>query len=213
MKTRRRRIARLQLGAARLSASQGLNRMRVLGTLFCVLSLVPVSPAAAQVVDQDDGVRDAHRVLQLSTAGSLLITASLGTMIAINKPTLFGDGRCAEGGAEPILGHYGCHGLSVLHGLSAIVSTVLYTATVAVEFAAYDWPGRNDHGTAYDVASAVHLGGMATLPLLGIITAVPMVLGTDQNESGDFQRVMRTLHLAFGYITVAAYGATTAIDF
>ena len=180
----------------------------------CLTLLSHTTRAAAQTTaDQtDEGVRDAHRVLQLSTAGSLLLTSTLGTMIAINKPTLFGEGRCAEGGAEPIFGEYGCKGLSVVHGLSAILSTILYTATVATEFAAFDWPGQNDHGTAYDVASAVHLGGMALLPIVGIITAVPMVLGMEQDESSEFQRIMRTLHLAFGYITVGTFGATVAVD-
>ncbi len=175
------------------------------------LCLAPAGLARAQD-DQDGAVRDAHRVLQVSTAGSLLVTATLGTLVAINKPTLFGDGRCAAGGAEPIFGEYGCMGLSVLHGLSAILSVILYSATTAVELAAFDWPGQNDHGTAFDVASGAVLGTMALMPFLGILTAVPEVLGIDRQTADTYQRVMRTLHLSFGYLLVGTYVTTVAID-
>lgn len=183
----------------------------VTAAILAAALLGQASPAAAQNAGQDD-VRDAHRVLQWTTAGSLLLTGTLGTLVAMNKPTLFGEGRCAKGGPEPIFGEYGCEGLSVVHGLSAILSTVLYTATVTTEFAAFDWPGRNDHGTGYKVASAVHLAGMGVLPIVGIVAAVPMVLGMEMDEAGWFQRIMRTLHLSFGYVTVGTYMATAAIE-
>lgn len=177
------------------------------------LALTSAFSGRAQAQASDD-VRDAHMVLQKSTAVSLLVTGTLGTLVAINQPTLFGDGRCAEDSdAEPLLGDYGCRGLSVLHGVSSILSTVLYTATVTTEFAAFDWPGREEHGTAFDAASGVHLAGMAVLPILGIVTAVPAVIGLEGQAADDFQRVMRTLHLTFAYPTVGAFVATTAVEF
>jgi hypothetical protein len=48
----------------------------------------------------------AHRTLEYTTMGALALTAAGGVIAAINKPTLFGDGKCASG--DPIFGDYGC---------------------------------------------------------------------------------------------------------
>lgn len=170
-----------------------------------VLCIGAASTAQAQ---PEAGPRDAHRALQLSTAGSLLVTSTLGTLIAINQPTLLSEGRCASG--NPIFGEYGCQGLSVLHGLSAILALVLYTATTTLEFAEFDWPGRDRHGAAYEVASYVHLVGMALQPIGGIIAAVPEVLGLERD--GSFSRILRSIHIATGYAIVGTYVATAAIE-
>ena len=184
--------------------------MRVLATLALGVALVAAAPRSAAAQQDDRTIDDVHRGLQIATMSSLLLTGTLGTIAAINKPTLFGEGRCENG--DPILGEYGCKGLSVLHGLSAIVSLVLYTATTTIEVAEYDWPGRGDHGAGYEAASWVHLIGMGALPIVGIITVVPDVLGIAQDDRAAFQRVLRTLHLGFGYATVGSYVATAAID-
>jgi hypothetical protein len=157
---------------------------------------------------QERGPRDADRALQLSTAGSLIVTAALGTLVAINKPTLFSEGRCAEG--SPIFGDYGCHGLSTLHGMFALLSAVLYTATATLEFSAFDWPGRDRHGDAYEALSYVHLVGMAVQPIAGLLAAVPEVVGASRN--GTFARVLRTIHLFTGYAIVGSFVVTTAIE-
>lgn len=172
-------------------------------TLICVFAA-----GAARAQDRESGPRDAHRALQLATAGSLLVTGTLGTLTAINQPTLFSDGRCAAG--TPLFGEYGCHGLNTLHGLSGLLSTVLYTATATLEFAAFDWPGRDRHGTGYEVLSYVHLIGMAIQPIGGLLAAVPEVIGLEHN--GGFIRVLRTLHLLLGYAIVGSFVVTTAIE-
>ena len=184
--------------------------MRIITTTLAALVVLgtAVSPAAAQ--EQDRTIDDVHRGMQVATMSSLVVTGALGTIIAMNKPTLFGDGRCESG--DPIFGDYGCKGLSVLHGLSAILSFGLYTITTTIEFVEYDWPGQQDHGTAYEIASWGHLIGMGALPLVGIITAVPEVLGIEGQGKEDFQRILRTLHIGFAYLTVGTYVATAAID-
>jgi hypothetical protein len=182
-------------------------RARALAFSVAFAALCAMAPGAAQA-QEEPGPRDAHRALQLATSGSLIVTATLGTLVAINQPTLFGDGRCASG--DPLLGRYGCSGLSVLHGLSALLSTMLYTATVTLEIAEFDWPGRDRHGTLYEVASYGHLVGMALQPIGGIIAAMPQVLGI---EDPGFSRVLRTLHIGTGYAIVGTYLVTAAIEF
>lgn len=172
------------------------------GALLCI------SAANAAQAQAESGPRDAHKALQLSTAGSLIVTSTLGTLIAINQPTLFSEGRCATGG--PIFGEYGCQGLSVMHGLFAMLSAVLYTATVTLEFAEFDWPGRDQHGTAYEAASYVHLVGMALQPIGGIIAAVPQVIGLEPD--GSFSRILRSIHIVTGYAIVGTYLVTAAIE-
>jgi hypothetical protein len=157
---------------------------------------------------KEPGPRDADKALQLATVGSLIVTATLGTLVAINQPTLFSEGRCAEG--RPIFGDYGCHGLSTLHGMSALLSIVLYTATTTLELAAFDWPGRDRHGDAYEALSYVHLVGMALQPIGGLLAAVPEVVGASRN--GTFSRVLRTIHLFSGYAIVGSFLVTTAIE-
>lgn len=184
--------------------------MRALSVVALGLALSVAAPLGAAAQQDDRAIDDVHRGMQIATMSSLLLTGTLGTIAAINKPTLFGEGRCESG--DPILGDYGCKGLSVLHGLSAIVSLVLYTATTTIEVVEYDWPGRGQHGTGFEVASWGHLIAMGALPIAGIITVVPEVLGVGQDDRDAFQRVLRTIHLGFGYAAVGSYVATAAID-
>lgn len=187
-------------GAARVGVAVG----------FATVVLVGFgSPALAQK-NPSDSVRDAHRGLQIATMSSLLVTGTLGTLVAINQPTLFNDGLCAKG--KPIFGEYGCHGLNVVHGVSALVSLILYTATTTMEFTAFDWPGAHAHNRGYKAASAIHLAGMAILPFAGLVAAVPALLGIQTDNASTFERVMRTLHLSVGYLTIGTYVATAAID-
>lgn len=180
----------------------------MVGWIAWLLALAALRPA--QAAAQDDSARDAHRVLQVATMSSMLVTASLGTIVALNKPTLLSDGRCAE--HRPILGEYGCHGLSVLHGFSALLTLTLYTATTTLEFAKFDWPGQQDHNGLYRGVSYVHLIGMGLLPFVGLTAAVPQVFGLEDGNS-DFSRVLRSLHITAAYLTVGTYVATAAIDF
>jgi hypothetical protein len=175
-------------------------------TTCLVLSCAWGGTAFAQ--EREPGPRGADKALQLATAGSLLVTGTLGTIAAINQPTWFSNGRCATGG--PIFGEYGCHGFSTLHGISALISIVLYTATTTLEIAAFDWPGRDRHGTAYEAFSYVHLVGMALQPLGGLVAAVPEVFGLERNTG--FTRALRSIHLMTGYLIAGSFVATTVIE-
>jgi hypothetical protein len=171
-----------------------------------VLALATSGTVFAQM--KEPGPRDADRTLQIATASSLFVTATLGTIAAINQPTWFSEGRCATG--SPIFGEYGCGGFSTLHGISALLSIVLYTATTTLEFTAFDWPGRDRHGSGYQALSYVHLVGMAIQPIGGLLAAVPQVVGL-KRDSG-FSRALRSLHLMTGWLIVGSFAVTTSIE-
>jgi len=176
---------------------------------FVMLSLLSMCLFAPRAVHaQFDDVRDTHRTLQLATSGSLILTAALGTINAMNQPTLFSEGRCAEG--RPIFGEYGCHGFGPLHGLFALLTIVLYTSTEALEFSRFDWPGRDRHGDGFTALSYVHLIGMMIQPIGGLIAAVPEIVGA--SRTGALPKVLRTLHLVTGVAIAGAFVVTTAIE-
>ncbi|PTL79493.1 hypothetical protein [Vitiosangium sp. GDMCC 1.1324] len=149
-----------------------------------------------------------HRTLSVVTTGSLLVTAALGTLTAINEGTAFHDGRCTTG--HPLLGDYGCESLHIVHGASAILSVVLYTATAVQGLPL----GLNQsEGPLYRILSYVHLVGIVLQPILGLITSYPEVIGINPGAREHFGDVMRTIHIGVGYVTVAAYATTTVLEF
>lgn len=164
--------------------------------------------------DRTARVRRWERALKWSTAGALVVTATLGTLAAINQPTAFGDGRCRTG--SPILGTYGCdRGLSTLHGASAVLSATLYTADGVL---ALSLPGPQGNVGArarpwHRALTYVHLGGMVLQPVLGLVSAFPEVIGVRGKAPSDpFPRDLRTAHVFLGYITAAAFLTTLVLE-
>ncbi|WP_242342292.1 hypothetical protein [Anaeromyxobacter terrae] len=155
-----------------------------------------------------------ERALKWSTAGALLATSTLGTLVAINQPTAFGDGRCQTG--HPVLGTYGCdRGLSTLHGTSGVLSATLYTANGVLALSIPGPVGRVSPAERpwHRALTYVHLGGIAVQPLLGLVAAFPQVIGVRNEAPGDrFPRNIRTAHVSLGYVIAAAYLATLALE-
>lgn len=173
--------------------------------LFLTTSHVIAAPA---VRADAHSVHVTDQTLRLATTGSLLVTATLGTFVALNQPTLLSDGRCHTG--SPIFGDYGCHALSGLHGFFAVLSIVLYTSTQAFEFSHSIWPGQDHHGAGFKALSYIHLIGMAIQPIGGLLAVVPQIVGAPKD--GLFARVLRTLHIVLGYTIVTTFAITTAIE-
>lgn len=175
----------------------------------------PGGPAELAPPDRrTESLRRWERVLKWSTAGALVVTTTLGTLAAINQPTAFGDGRCQTG--HPIFGTYGCdRGLSTLHGTSAVLSAILYTADGAL---ALSIPGPVGHVSDaarpwHRALTYVHLGGMVVQPILGLVSAFPQVIGMSHSAPTDrFPRGMRTAHVIIGYVTTAAFLTTLALE-
>ena len=185
------------------------------------LALQLAQPSASDPARGDgaDARRDARlrqweRALKWSTAGALVATSTLGTLVAINQPTAFGDGRCQTG--HPVLGTYGCdRGLSTLHGSSGVLSVTLYTANGVLALA---MPGPVGNVSAaarpwHRALTYVHLGGIAVQPILGLVAAFPQVVGMSHSAPDDrFPRDLRTAHVGIGYVVTAAYLATLALE-
>jgi hypothetical protein len=150
-----------------------------------------------------------HRGFAIAAWSAMLVTEVLGTIQAVNQPTGFGDGVCS-GNPEA----FGCHQSSMITGLHetfAITTTALYTTAAILAVAAPD-PEAASVGSGqaertlrlHKTMAWVHGVGMVLLPLLGIVTAHPQILGISQEAQGDFSRAMRTVHTVVGYSTFAA---------
>ncbi len=161
-----------------------------------------------------DTLREWERALKWTTAGALVLTSTLGTMAAVNQPTELGDGRCQTG--APLLGIYGCdRGLSTLHGMSGVASALLYTANVTLALSLRGPVGNLTPRERpwHRALTYVHLGGITTQPILGLLSAFPEVIGVRGTGPGDrFPRTARTIHVGLGYVTLAAYLATLALE-
>ncbi len=184
--------------------------------LAAVLSVAAGDPAG-ELSLREPGAETARRwerALKWTTAGSLVVTSALGTMAAINQPTEFGDGRCQTGG--PLLGTYGCdRGLSTLHGMSGVLSAVLYTSNGTLALSLREPVGNVTPRERpwHRALTYVHLGGITLQPILGIVSAFPEVIGMDRTAPGDrFPRTLRTIHVGIGYLTAAAYMATLVLE-
>lgn len=150
-----------------------------------------------------------HRAFAIAAWSGMLITEVLGTIQAVNQPTWFGDGACTSNPEA-----FGCHQSSMITGLHetfAITTTALYSTAAILAIAAPDpesasvGDGHSERTLRLHKTMAwVHGVGMVLLPLLGIVTAHPQILGISQEAQGDFSRAMRTVHTVIGYSTFAA---------
>jgi hypothetical protein len=175
-------------------------------------SSAPVMRLTVPGTSKISGAHDSpYLMLKTVTAAALLTTAMFGTVVALNQPTAFGDGRCAKG--NPVFRSYGCSSLSTLHGMGAVVSFASYTATETLRLAvrpnppataATRWP------VSYRALSLLHLGGILVQPVLGILSRFPDVIGVD--SKGSFPRNARTVHVGLGYLTVLSYAATLIME-
>lgn len=165
--------------------------------------------AAAPAAESDDALVQTHRVLTGITLGTLLATGGLGTVVAVNRPTLFGDGLCSTD--SPLLGDYGCGPLSTIHGGVAMLSLLSYTSTRVLGWV-LERTDRWAPSNAQRILGWVHLVGLAILPVAGLTARFPELIGINDPEAAlRYQRLSRTLHLAGGYAVIGAYAATTVL--
>jgi|GEM_PF-877722 hypothetical protein len=141
-----------------------------------------------------------HRAFGIAAWSSLLVTEALGTILAINRPTWFGDGACAS---DPSAFGCGSGTMGALHLASSFLTTGLYATAGILAIAA---PDPDSASVGDDQASStlrlhktlawVHGAGMILMPILGIIGA--------RISDPDVGRAFRTVHTGVGYATFAA---------
>ena len=162
-----------------------------------------------------------HRVFALSALGGLAVTEVLGTFLLVNRRSAFGAGECESASGSPVLGQdFGCgSGLTSLHLTTSIITTALYTTAGVLAIAAPD-PENAAEGDSraartlrlHKIMGWVHGAGMVLMPLLGVLSARPQMIGIDPITSSgvpnptfqDFQSAMRTTHAVLGFTTLAA---------
>ena len=181
-----------------------------------VAGLLRSAPASAQeAIDQDkqDDLETVHSVLQKTGLVTLGLTGASGFVLIVNKPTLFGDGRCKSG--EPWLGDFGCGGLVFVHLGTAVTTLGLF---VAQEIVAGEMPvspydmgseGKRDAMAALRVAN---IGLFAVQPVLGFLAANPGVIGIAESSREDFSKVLRTIHFGVGGSLATTYTVNAALQ-
>lgn len=141
-----------------------------------------------------------HRAFGIAAWSSLVVTEALGTVLAINRPTWFGDGACLS---DPNAFGCGSSVLGALHLTSSFVTTGLYATAGILAIAA---PDPDNAAVGDDRAAStlrlhkalawVHGAGMILMPILGIIGA--------RVSDPDVGRAFRTVHAGVGYATLGA---------
>lgn len=159
-----------------------------------------------------------HRAFGIAAWSSLLITEVLGTIQLVNQDSWFGRGACASNPDA-----FGCRQSSLITGLHegfAFTTVGLYlTAGIIAVSAADPEHASEGDGAAqrrlrlHKTLAWIHGAGMILLPLMGVISAYPQILGASSNEArADVGRAMRTLHAIVGYSTFTAFTIAAAIE-
>lgn len=204
-------------GAAEIGRRRGRRWPVLAASLVAAgVALVAPSEAAAQEAfdaEKQDDLETVHSVLQKSGLVTLGLTGVSGGVLLANKPTLFGDGRCKSG--DPILGEFGCGGLTLLHAGFGATTLGLF---VAQEIVAGEMPispydvgsdGRRDAMTALRYTN---IGLFAVQPLLGFVAANPGVVGVPEESQEDVSRVLRTIHFGVGGTLATTYTVNAALQ-
>jgi hypothetical protein len=169
-------------------------------------------------------VQRTHRILGISTWGSVVTTQALTTVLALNQRTLFGPGACS---ASPTAStDFGCGPALVgIRNFSGLISDVFYTATAmyAINMLRLDRMGGSSgrsrvaldmhKGTVY-----LHLAAMVLLPILSFLAETPEAIGFPTGARAtepvqSYQAAMRTVHLVVGYVAVGALTTAMILEF
>jgi hypothetical protein len=184
------------------------------GALGAATALAPAT-AGAQEIDQErqDDYDTAHSVLQKTGLVTLGLTGISGATLLINKPTAFGDGRCKSG--DPILGDFGCGGLTYLHLGFAVTTLGLFVAQEVVAEQAPISPYDMGSETKQDTMAGFRVANYALFgvqPVLGLLAANPGILGVDDADKEDVSRALRTVHFGVGGGLATTYTANAIMQ-
>lgn len=175
--------------------------------------------AYARAVRDRQELGQIHRAMGIVTWASMTVTVGLGLVQYYN---LYGfgagqdDNPCATGDA--IFGQDQCWGTPYPHLVSAVVTTALYSSTLAMSIGLLlndpnqVLTGRgaySDRIRIHSVLALVHLAGMLAQTVIGIGLANGW-FGDRTNDYESLQTVA-VVHQVVGWTTWAALGAAGAI--
>jgi hypothetical protein len=151
-----------------------------------------------------------HRTLGIATWAATALAVVSGTIQYRNQ---YGGGElagtpCVTGDAT--FSQEQCYGAPLVHAIPGFVAGGLYFTTMGLQLAMPD----PDHASVGDSKFAkklrthkilrwVHLTGMVTQMVLGIVMANPKI-GLDRANDYDTMQTLARVHLASGYITFGA---------
>lgn len=201
-------------GAGR-SRARGASCAVVAAAVGALALGAPDLAHAQEVIDQEkqDDYDTAHSVLQKTGLVTLGLTGITGATLLMNKKTLFSDGRCASG--DPLLGDFGCGGLTYLHAAFGATTLALFVAqeSVAVQspISPYDEgsEGKQDAMTGMRVANYALF---SVQPVLGLFAANPGILGVPEEDREDVSAALRTVHFAVGGTLATTYTVNAALQ-
>jgi hypothetical protein len=182
---------------------------------FATVVMLRSSVAHAQAIDRQkqQDLDTAHSVLQKSGLVTLGLTGLSGYILLANKPTLFGEGLCKSG--DPILGEFGCGGLTYVHASTAVLSLGFF---IAQEVVAGDMPispydmGSEGKRDAMGALRIANIGLFAVQPVLGFLAANPEFIGIPDASQEDFSKVLRTIHFGVGTTLATTYTVNAALQ-
>lgn len=173
----------------------------------------PGSPGYVQALRKRARIAKVHRGLGIATWVSMAAAVIAGT---IQYRNLYGapfvtdrqDTPCVEGNAW--INQKQCYGTPWFHELTGFTTAGLYFTTLGLAMAMPD-PDHASVGTSkyaktvrtHKALRWVHLAGMVTQMVLGIIIANPR-LGLDRTNDYGAMKALAGLHLASGYVTLGA---------
>jgi hypothetical protein len=171
---------------------------------------LPPPPGQSSIdLNKQHDLSDVHSVLQKTGLATLAVTGVLGASLAVNTPTLFGEGRCATG--SPWFGQFGCTGLKYAHFGFAATTLGLFVATEIVAeqmpVSPYDM-GSTSKQSAMKTLRVVNIALFSVQPVLGFLAANHSLFGM----SGGAAKVLRTVHLAVGGTVAGTYTANAAMQ-
>lgn len=178
-----------------------------------VMASLPRTVSAQIDQDKQDRLATTHSVLQKAGLGTLFFTGTSGSALMVNKPTLFGKGRCRTG--DPLLGGFGCRGLSLLHFGMGVASLGLFVSSEIV--------AENMPVSPYDMGSAgkqdtmrtlryTNIGLFAVQPILGLVATHPQLIGIPERSRETFSKVLRTVHFGVGGSLATTYSINAGLQ-
>jgi hypothetical protein len=207
--------------SALAQAAQPAAQVEAAASLEVSAEAESAGPAAAPV-DQATYVKQLrkrakiakiHRTLGITTWAAVLLSVAGGTVQYRNLygapfVTDLADTPCVQGSAWP--NQEQCYGAPLFHAVTGFTAGGLYLTTMSLAIAMPD-PDHADQGNSkfaknvrtHKILRWVHLTGMVTQMVLGIVMANPG-LGLERAEDYDTLKKLAGVHLASGYITLGA---------
>jgi hypothetical protein len=171
--------------------------------------------AAQETIDREkqEDYETAHSVLQKTGLVTLGLTGATGAGLLINKRTLFSRGRCETG--DPILGEFGCGGLTFLHAGFGATTAGLFVAQQIVGAQApispYDMGSEGKQDTM-EALRYVNISLFIVQPVLGLLAANPGIMGVAEEDQEDVSAVLRTIHFGVGGSLATTYTVNAALQ-